>query len=109
MLESSGSSSRRPFALESGTLRAVVFVEANDEKGTERNGQEYVQPLLVLTGVEYAGTPFPDLFNRLEESLARKYGASPAALVFDSGRTKKIFVRPTPSPELADTKAKRGS
>lgn len=36
-----------------GTLvRAVFFVEAGDDKGTERCGQEYVRPLLMLTGSE---------------------------------------------------------
>ena len=39
------------------------------EKGTARNGQEYVEPLLVLTGDEYAAMPFQDLHDRLCDAL----------------------------------------
>jgi hypothetical protein len=33
--------------------------------GTERNGQEYVRPLLVLLGEEYARITFEELHTRL--------------------------------------------
>lgn len=49
--------------------RAVVFVTDHTEKGTERNGQEYVDPLLVLTGEEYATVPFQVLLGKLEEAI----------------------------------------
>lgn len=49
--------------------RAVVFITNKTEKGTERNGQEYVNPLLVLTGQEYADIPFSQLYNILEEKI----------------------------------------
>ena len=41
--------------------RAVVFVGDDDRKGTARSGQEYVNPLLVLSGEEYAKMPFASL------------------------------------------------
>ena len=49
--------------------RAVVFVTEGTRKGTARNGQEYIDPLLVLTGEEYAKMPFQMLLNKLEEAI----------------------------------------
>ena len=49
--------------------RAVVFVTDETPKGTARNGQEYVDPLLVLTGEEYAKMPFQLLLDRLQEAV----------------------------------------
>jgi hypothetical protein len=49
--------------------RAVVFVTDETRKGTARNGQEYIHPLLVLTGEEYAKMPFQTLLERLEEAV----------------------------------------
>jgi hypothetical protein len=49
--------------------RAVVFVTDKTQKGTARNGQEYVDPLLVLTGEEYAKMPFQTLLEKLEEAI----------------------------------------
>jgi hypothetical protein len=49
--------------------RAVVFVTDETKKGTERSGQEYVNPLLVLTGEEYAKISFEELLHRLEEAI----------------------------------------
>jgi hypothetical protein len=49
--------------------RAVVFVTEDTRKGTARSGQEYVDPLLVLTGEEYAKMPFQVLLNRLQEAV----------------------------------------
>ena len=40
--------------------RAVVFVTEYTIKGTERSGQEYACPLLVLTGDEYSRITFED-------------------------------------------------
>lgn len=45
--------------------RAVIFVTKDSLKGTERSGQEYAAPLLVLTGKEYAEISFEDLHSRL--------------------------------------------
>ena len=49
--------------------RAVVLVTDGTRKGTARNGQEYVGPLLVLTGEEYTRMPFQVLLNRLQEAV----------------------------------------
>jgi len=38
-------------------------------KGTERSGQEYASPLLVLTGKEYAKITFEDLHERICTAL----------------------------------------
>lgn len=38
-------------------MRAVVFVTQHTRKGTHRSGQEYVDPLLTLSGKEYASLP----------------------------------------------------
>jgi len=51
------------------TLRAVVFIREGTPKGTERSHQEYVDPLLVLTGPEYATIPFGKLHERICDAL----------------------------------------
>ena len=38
-------------------------------KGTARNGQEYISPLLVLTGEAYAKMPFQMLLEKLEDAI----------------------------------------
>ena len=66
--------------------RAVVFVTDETKKGTVRNGQEYVDPLLVLTGEEYAKMPFQTLLDKLEEAISS--GPRVVAEYLDSqGRT----------------------
>ena len=49
--------------------RAVVFVTSETRKGTERSPQEYVEPLLVLTGEEYGKITFDDLHRRLQDTI----------------------------------------
>ena len=51
------------------TMRAVVFVTETTRKGTDRSAQEYVSPLLVLSGLEYATIPFGDLHHRICNAL----------------------------------------
>jgi hypothetical protein len=51
------------------TLRAVVFISEGTPKGTERSHQEYVNPLLVLTGQEYATVSFGELHERICDAL----------------------------------------
>jgi len=51
------------------TMRAVVFVTEATGKGTHRSPQEYVNPLLVLSGLEYATIPFGDLHDRICNAL----------------------------------------
>lgn len=52
--------------------RAVVFVGPETEKGTARSGQEYRDPLLVLTGEEYAQSTFRGLIERIWDAMAPK-------------------------------------
>jgi hypothetical protein len=81
-----------PVDPEGSVMRAVFFVEPGEEKGTPRCGQEYVKPLLVLTGKEYEAVSFPDVIAKLEEALDRRYGNRPAAIVIDpDGGEKKLF------------------
>ena len=49
--------------------RAVVFVTDETRKGTARHGQRYVDPLLVMTGKEYAKMPFQTLLDKLAEAI----------------------------------------
>lgn len=51
------------------TPRAVVIVLEGTGKGTPRSHQEYQDPLLVLTGDEYARLPFPVLHERICDAL----------------------------------------
>ena len=51
------------------TMRAVVFVTEGTSKGTDRSPQEYVRPLLVLSGSEYAAIPFGDLHEKICAAL----------------------------------------
>jgi len=50
-------------------MRAVVFVTELASKGTERSPQEYRDPLLVLSGEEYATITFADLHDRICNAL----------------------------------------
>ena len=50
-------------------LRAVVFVTAGTRKGTNRCGQEYVDPLLVISGADYDGLSFDALHGRICDAL----------------------------------------
>jgi hypothetical protein len=70
-----------PVDPQGSTMRAVFFVEHGDEKGTDRSGQEYAKPLLVLTGADYEQIGFCDLIQKLEQALDRKYGQRPGAIL----------------------------
>lgn len=50
------------------TPRAVVFITDD----VEQEGQEYVDPILVITGREYLETSFPDLLDRIYQALANR-------------------------------------
>lgn len=50
-------------------VRAVVFVTERTRKGTDRSAQEYVNPLLVLSGPQYSTMPFEDLHNQICNAL----------------------------------------
>jgi len=46
-------------------MRAVVIVTEETHKGTARSPQEYVNPLVILSGPEYASISFVELHTRV--------------------------------------------
>jgi hypothetical protein len=54
-----------PVDYDGTSLRAMVVVR--DE--TSKRGQEYIEPLLVLSGTDYARIPFPVLHERICDAL----------------------------------------
>jgi hypothetical protein len=52
--------------------RAVFICDDLTTKGTERNGQEYINPVLVLTGAEYVAITWKDMLTRITESVAER-------------------------------------
>lgn len=71
-------------------LRAVVFVTEHTAKGTTRNPQEYVGPLLVLTGEAYSNISFEALHAHICDALR---GGRPRviATAHVPGRPMRIF------------------
>lgn len=59
---------------EAYNFRAVVLCAPWTTKGTARNGQEYVNPLLTLTGAEYRAATWIELHDRI---LALLEGGAP--------------------------------
>jgi hypothetical protein len=47
----------------------VAIVTEHSIKGTERSGQEYVSPLLLLTGAAYARMTFDELHHHICDAL----------------------------------------
>ncbi len=81
------------------TMRAVVFVTEGTPKGRLRSPQEYVDPLLVLSGHEYAAITFSQLHEMICDALrgdhprliAESWGPDGAGrLLFDDGSTRDI-------------------
>lgn len=70
--------------------RAVVFVTEYTIKGTERSGQEYASPLLMLTGGEYSCITFDELHRRICDAL-RGNRSPVVAEVFLPGGTHKVI------------------
>jgi len=80
-------------------LRAVVLITAGTEKGTSRSGQEYVNPLLVMSGSVYAALSFGELHEQLCAALHGDRprvtmeilgGDGSVRLAFDDGQVKQI-------------------
>jgi hypothetical protein len=80
-------------------MRAVVFVTEGTPKGTARSPQEYVNPLLVLSGREYATITFEQLHELLRRALrghrprliAEVWGAGERGrLLFEDGSATDI-------------------
>ena len=72
-------------------MRAVVFVSEGTPKGTGRSGQEYENPLLVLTGQEYATVTFEDLHTRLCAVLRGEKPRVIAQYLEPGGETRTFF------------------
>src|SRR3990172_11105914 len=71
-------------------LRAVVFVTERTPKGRARNPQEYVGPILVLSGEAYARMSFAALHARICDAL-RGDGPRVVPVVHLPGRGIRIF------------------
>jgi hypothetical protein len=74
-------------------LRAVVVVR----EGTEKEGQEYIAPLMVLSGAEYAAMPFEVLHDRVCDALR---GNRPRVLAqhFDEHGEAELIFEDTDTP-----------
>lgn len=72
-------------------VRAVVFMTIDAEKGTDRSAQEYVAPLLVLPGSEYASMPFAALHTRLCDALRGERPRVAAEVIQIGGKSKLVF------------------
>ncbi len=84
---------------EPASMRAVLIVTEHTPKGTDRSPQEYVQPLLVLTGKAYATMPFDSLYADICKALrgdrprvVAQYLAPGGGLriLFEDGTTKDL-------------------
>jgi hypothetical protein len=72
-------------------MRAVLFVTERTPKGTRRNGQEYVDPLLVLSGLEYSTITFEDLHRRICDALRRSRPRVVAQRLGPDGTLRTLF------------------
>lgn len=72
-------------------VRAVVFVTVGTEKGTDRSAQEYVAPLLVLPGSEYASMRFAALHTRLCDALRGGRPRVVAEVIQAGGKSTLVF------------------
>jgi hypothetical protein len=55
-----------PASTEACQYRAVVIVQ---ERRDEKRGHQYADPLMVLSGEEYARTPFQELLDRIHRAM----------------------------------------
>jgi hypothetical protein len=72
-------------------MRAVVFVTEHTLKGTERSPQEYLNPLLVLTGEAYAHMTFDDLYTQICDALRGDKPRMVATYIGPNGRIRLLF------------------
>jgi hypothetical protein len=76
--------------------RAIVFVTEYSLKGTPRSGQEFVSPLLTLTGEAYARITFQDLHERICDALRGNRAPIVAQVMLPDGTHKLIRKRKQP-------------
>jgi hypothetical protein len=72
-------------------MRAVVFITEDTRKGTDRSPQEYVQPLLVLTGEAYATMTFDALYTQICDALRGDKPRVVAEYLAPEGRLRILF------------------
>jgi len=72
-------------------MRAVVIATEETKKGTPRNGQEYISPLLTLTGEEYSTLTFDDLHQRICHALRGNKPAVTMQWLGPDGDSKIFF------------------
>ena len=85
-------------------MRAVVIVTENTKKGTSRSPQEYIDPVLILSGKQYATLSFQKLHERICDALR---GGRPGVtleiidprgdtgIVFDDGTFRSVPNKPS--------------
>jgi hypothetical protein len=69
------------------TLRAMVVVH----RGAEKVGQEYVRPLLVLSGSEYSRMTFENLYERICDALRENLPRCVVQILEPNGRIRVVF------------------
>lgn len=69
-------------------LRAMVIVRDDD---SEKLVQQYVRPLLVLSGPEYQAIPFPELHRRICDELRGSRPRFIAEWTIADGTTRLLF------------------
>ena len=79
-------------------LRAVVFVR----ESTEKVVQEYINPLLVLTGAEYAAASFETLHKRICDALRGDKPKVIAEVIRSDGERELIHEDTPAKPRDAD-------
>lgn len=78
--------------------RAVVIVTEHSIKGTERSGQEYLSPLLVMTGEDYARSSFENLHTRICDVLRGNRSPVAAEILLPDG-THQVVRQKKPASE----------
>ena len=79
-------------------LRAMVIIREN----TEKVGQEYICPLLVLSGEEYFAMPFQTLHDRVCDALRGNRPRLVAESISENGERQLIFEDGSVKPPLQE-------
>ena len=80
------------------SLRAMVIIR----DGTEKVGQEYIAPLLIMSGEEYLATPFQSLHDRICDALRGRRPRVIAELFGGAGDSRVVFEDGSIHPPLPD-------
>ena len=88
-------------------MRAVVIITENTKKGTSRSPQEYVDPLLILSGQEYASLSFQELHERICDALRGGRPRVSFEVIDPGGDAKIVFEDGTSRPVNRESFYKR--